>query len=113
VPSECRYALKVEEHLYRIVQQACENAFRHAHSERIRISGCLEPNHVEIAIEDNGIGFELEQLDFTTLLAEKHFGLAGMFERADLIGAEIKFNSTAGQGTLVTISWKSNSAGEI
>jgi len=36
-------------------------------------------------------------------LAEEHFGLAGMFERADIIGAELKFDSTPGRGTKVSL----------
>ena len=58
-------------------------------------------------MEDDGIGFELEQLDFGTLLAEKHFGLVGMFERAAIIGANIKILSTLEKGTTVKITWES------
>jgi signal transduction histidine kinase len=39
------------------------------------------------------------------LLSRKHFGLAGMFERAALIGAELKINSIPGSGTRVLVNW--------
>jgi signal transduction histidine kinase len=103
--SDARYAPKVEEHIYRIVQQACENALRHAHAEQIRIYGRLESSQVHLTIEDDGIGFSQKMLDFNSLLREKHFGLAGMFERADLISADLKFESVPGEGTKIIISW--------
>ncbi len=110
--SNSGYGSAVDEQLYRIVQQACENAFRHAQAQNIRVSGSLEPGRVELTVADDGIGFQLERLDFTTLLAEKHFGLAGMFERADLIGAELAFASNPSQGTTVTVSWEAASTEE-
>ena len=103
--SDARYDSKVEEHLYRIVQQACENAMRHAHADQIRVFGNLDPSHVHLTIEDDGVGFDQDKLDFNTLLTEKHFGLAGMFERADLISADLEFDSTPGEGTKISISW--------
>ncbi|MBU0512018.1 MAG: hypothetical protein KJ638_10020, partial [Chloroflexi bacterium] len=106
--SEARYEPKIEEHIYRIVQQACENALRHAQAGTIRVNGTLEPEHVKLIIEDDGIGFSFEWLDFDTLLTHRHFGLAGMFERADLIGAELKFDSASGKGTRVFVSWSLN-----
>lgn len=54
--SAVRYHPRVEEHLYRIVQQACENAVKHAQASVIHIYGQLEPN-VVLTIEDNEVGF--------------------------------------------------------
>jgi signal transduction histidine kinase len=104
--SSLRYDPRAEEHLYRITQQACENALRHARASNIRVSGRLAPSHVNLVIEDDGIGFKFEQMDFSTLLATKHFGWAGMFERADLIGADLRIDSKLGSGTRVTANWE-------
>lgn len=104
--SDARYDPKVEEHLYRIVQQACENAIRHARTNQIRVYGNLDPSHVNLTIEDDGVGFDMDKLDFNSLLIEKHFGLAGMFERADLISADLRIISTAGEGARVHITWQ-------
>jgi len=61
---------------------------------------------VELVISDNGIGFAAgEKLDIPNLLANKHFGLAGMFERATLIGAEMFIQSQPGQGCQVIVRW--------
>jgi signal transduction histidine kinase len=103
--STAQYDPKVEEYLFRIVQHACENAVRHAQAGHIQVIGRLEPEKIHIAIEDDGIGFESDRLDFSTLMSEKHFGLVGMYERADLIGAELEFVSTPGQGTRISATW--------
>jgi signal transduction histidine kinase len=108
IETDFRYPPQVELHLYRIVQQAGENALRHAHARNIRIHGCLEGEHVELSVEDDGLGFEVEKLlDLTRPEARSHFGLIGMRERATLINAQIKFDSAPGQGTRVHLKWHS------
>jgi len=101
--SDIRFDPKIEEQIYRIVQQACENALRHAHGDTIRIFGKLEADLIKITVEDNGIGLKLTKLDFHSLLKSKSFGLANMYERAALIGAEMEISSMPGQGTRVSI----------
>ncbi|MFN8405243.1 MAG: hypothetical protein U0V48_17085 [Anaerolineales bacterium] len=39
------------------------------------------------------------------MVANKHYGLAGMYERADLIGALVRINSKPEQGTQIQVSW--------
>ncbi len=105
-PSEARHAHKVELSLFRIVQQACSNAIQHADCQRIEISGSLGADKVHLLVQDDGTGFETgTQVDLAGLLAKKHFGLAGMYERAALIGAELRLDSTPGQGSRVEITW--------
>jgi signal transduction histidine kinase len=102
-----RYPQNIEQHLYRIVQEACENALRHAQAETIEITGQFSAQQMELTIQDNGMGFAIgEQLELGALLAEKHFGLAGMVERAHLIGAEIRPHSSPERGTRIHVLWK-------
>jgi signal transduction histidine kinase len=106
LPSDARYAAAVEQHLFRIIQQAVENALKHAQAETIYISGRLTPEKVELSVEDDGIGLAADkQLNLAGLLASKHFGLAGMYERAELIQADLRIESTPGRGTHVAVSW--------
>jgi signal transduction histidine kinase len=105
--SACRYNEKVELYLYRIVQQACENALQHAECEVIRVSGLLGEHSIELQISDDGKGFPAgEAIHLPDLLAQKHFGLAGMFERAALIDAVLQIQSQPGQGCQVRVEWK-------
>jgi two-component system sensor histidine kinase DegS len=104
-PSNARYDLKIEEYLYRIVQEACENAIQHAQARSIQISGRLDPTNIVLVVKDDGIGFQaLGDLSFEKLLATKHYGFAGMHERAAIIGAELHFDTTLGGGTRLSIT---------
>ena len=107
--ADVRYPSDIEQHLFRIVQEACENAMQHAHAKEIFIFGQLEPESINLRIEDNGTGFNAgKELELNKLLASKHFGLAGMVERAELIGANIHIDSAPKKGTKVRVTWNSH-----
>jgi two-component system, NarL family, sensor histidine kinase DegS len=105
---EERYPLHVEQHLYRIAQQAIDNALKHASATIIEISGELSPAGIRLEVADNGVGFPAEQAaELATLLTHRHFGLVGMMERAWLVGAETTIEAAAGRGVRVTVCWDS------
>lgn len=109
MPSRVRYDARVESHLYRIIQQAAENAARHSGGKLIRISGDLQQEAVTIQVEDDGRGFAIpEPLNFSQFLEQRHFGLARMFERAAIIGADLQIHSSPGQGTKISLVWNAN-----
>jgi signal transduction histidine kinase len=90
----------VAEGLVRIAQEALNNAVRHAQASRVvvRLSvKDLKPAVLEVQVQDDGRGFDLNQRD------DGRFGLAGMRERAELIGAQFQIHSVAGHGTTVTV----------
>jgi signal transduction histidine kinase len=105
--TDISYDPQVEMHLYRIVQQACQNAIQHSRANSVHISGILEADAIEIAISDDGVGFPSQQnLDLPALLSNHYFGLAGMYERADLIGAGLTINTRPNQGCRVQVTWR-------
>jgi two-component system, NarL family, sensor histidine kinase DegS len=102
-----RYPEKTELHLFHIVQEACENALRHAQAKNITISGSLLYQEIDFSLQDDGVGFDAgENLQLDVLIAHKHFGLAGMLERAAIIGAEVRIESRREKGTRIQITWK-------
>ena len=107
VPSSTsRYPVEVELQVYRIVQQACLNAIQHSGAKHISIQGSLLTEKIELNIQDDGIGLENSGiLDLDWLIATRHFGLAGMFERAELIGAKISLRSQPGSGVTIHVYW--------
>ena len=108
LPNDVRYPPMTELHLFRIIQQACQNSLQHAQARNICITGNLQPEEAELVVEDDGIGFPSgEHLDLPGLLANKHFGLAGMFERAALIGAKMTVATSPGKGTRTCVTWHS------
>jgi signal transduction histidine kinase len=106
---EQRYPENIEQNIYRIVQQACENALQHGKAEQISIEGLLDGTAIELRVEDNGVGFDAKQsFELDSLLANKHFGLAGMIERGMLIGGNVKIDSTPNTGTRIQVVWNAN-----
>lgn len=109
---EVRYAPEMEMHVYRILQQACHNAVKHGKPKLIKITGTMASNLLDLAVIDDGAGFDAgEALDLTGLLNRHHFGLAGIYERAALIGATVQIDSTPGCGAKISLHWKANAAG--
>ncbi len=107
--SEERVPQHMEQHLFRIVQEACENSLRHADAKSIAIYGSLTSEKVDLNIHDDGKGFDADsKLELDNLLANHHFGLSGMVERAFLIGAKIKIHSGPNTGTRIHLTWSNN-----
>jgi len=101
-----RYETSIEGHLYRIVQQACDNALQHADPHNIYISGELLPDTVTIQVRDDGKGFDpanIEQPQDQT--GPKHYGLAVMRDRAETIGANYELTSFLDEGTQITLKF--------
>ena len=103
-----RLPQNMEQHLYRIVQEACENSLRHARANNISIFGILAPRAIDLTVEDDGAGFD-PQIELGSLIANSHFGLAGMVERCSLIGAEINIQSNPVAGTKINVTWAGES----
>jgi len=101
--SERRLSAPVELALYRMAQEALSNVARHAQATQANLNIHYHGEIVELLVEDNGTGFETPNTpaDFAP---SGHFGLLGMYERADLVGAILKIISSPGQGTKLKIS---------
>lgn len=87
--------------VYRIAQEAVNNALRHAHAACIRVELRVEQTRVTLRITDDGIGFRVPT-NFTDLTRAGHFGLIGMRERAVLANGNLSVNSTIRNGTVIT-----------
>ncbi len=96
------YALPttVEAQLLRIAQESTTNALVHGLASRVTLVLRYDPLHVELAIEDDGKGFDPEKPPEGEA---GHFGLQGMRERAAEIGAELRLDSAPGRGARVEV----------
>jgi two-component system, NarL family, sensor kinase len=87
--------VSVEVGLYRVAQEAVGNSIRHAGARRVQITLTATPAYVRLLIEDDGRGFEPDQV------VGDHFGLAGMNERIGLLGGTLHVRSAPGAGTQI------------
>jgi signal transduction histidine kinase len=91
----------VADHLLRIGQEALTNALRHAGANRIFVELTFAEAEVKLCVQDNGQGFWVDGPERTG-----GYGLVGMRERADILGAELAVSSGPQQGTRVTVRWR-------
>jgi two-component system sensor histidine kinase UhpB len=97
---ERRLGPEVELALYRMAQEALNNIVRHARASHVWLSLAFNATEVTLEIRDNGQGFKVPTR-FEELAAQGHFGLMGLHERAELIGAKLEIVSTQWMGTRV------------
>ena len=85
--------------IYRILQEAMNNIAKHSQANLVSISLMRKrDDRIELAIEDNGIGFDMESI-------KKGLGLGSMRERAELSGGSFDIESVRGRGTVIRASW--------
>lgn len=90
--------------IYRITQEAVNNAMKHGKATRIDIMLSVQPDTIELAVRDNGSGFDPEEAMSRKRL-EGGVGLGSMRERAEFSGATFEVESALGRGTLVRVQW--------
>lgn len=100
--AERRLGTEAELLLFRIVQEALRNVWRHSQATRAEVSVEFNEGKVRIAVRDDGKGFGLPP-SVGGLARDGKLGLAGMQERARLLGGSLKVESDPGQGTTITI----------
>ena len=83
--------------VYRLVQECCNNIAKHSAASNVNISVSSADGWVRLAVEDNGVGFEVEE----ALARKDSFGLSGMRERVALLGGrfDVKSHPSIGPGS--------------
>ncbi len=97
IGQERRLSPEVELSLYRIAQEALNNVLRHSKASQADLLIVFEVSAIKLEVVDNGIGFEMPKSP-TDFASKGHFGLLGIRERADLIGARLEVESQPGKG---------------
>jgi PAS domain S-box-containing protein len=90
---------EIESNLLRMGQEALTNAIRHANADEIRVELVYDRDRFCLRVKDNGQGFGVGSIP-----ASEGFGLLGMSERAERIGAQLTIRSQPGQGTEIIVT---------
>jgi signal transduction histidine kinase len=99
---ERRLPQEAELALFRIAQQALSNVVRHAQARQASLQIAFDDREINLMVSDDGVGFEQPRTP-TDFASHGHFGLLGMRERADLIGAALDVRSHPGSGTRLAV----------
>jgi signal transduction histidine kinase len=117
------FSPELEQCTYRVAQEAVENVVKHAQASSMRVSLLCKEGLLTLEVEDDGCGFSVERLEAGPMYFEdRHpdqvkgdtsasanasqavkFGIKGMQERAELIGATLEVKSAKGQGTVIRL----------
>lgn len=99
-------ALESAETVYRMCEEILRNVERHAGAQQlhIRLARCEDGSGVELEIADDGVGFE------PGAEATGHYGLVGLAEQAEAIGAQLDISSSPGAGTRIRLRWARHEA---
>ena len=97
VSGERRLALDIEQELFRIAQEALNNAIKHAQASSIDVRIEMADGRVSLRVRDDGHGFDPSSPE----VRSKRLGLTSMRERAASIGGTVRIESAASAGTSV------------
>jgi signal transduction histidine kinase len=88
--------------LYRIIQEAFNNIATHSKGDHVHLSFISNPNGVKLTVQDNGRGFDPEEV---RKRYRRGTGLSSMKERAELSGGTLSIQSAEGKGTTLSFTW--------
>jgi two-component system, NarL family, sensor histidine kinase DegS len=99
-----RLPQKTENNIFRIVQEAINNAIKYSGTNKIEVRLKQTESDIVITIKDDGIGFNEKMVEARSMNIESGRGFFNMYERTEYISGHLDIKSAPGQGTTVTLS---------
>lgn len=106
IHQEADLPLRARYEVLAILSEVLTNIERHAEASEVEVSLDTDQSGVVLSVRDNGRGFTHKtdtQEGLGALARDGHYGLIGLYERADRIEAEVTVMSVPGEGTTVTV----------
>jgi two-component system sensor histidine kinase DegS len=94
---------KVENNLYRIVQEAVNNVIKYAQADEVKIILRHNSQFLHLQITDNGKGFDLDQLEKKGHFSASGHGIFNIRERTNFINGQCEISTDLGKGTTISI----------
>jgi signal transduction histidine kinase len=98
-----RFENHIERNIYRIVQEAINNALKYSKSSQIIVTLEHTSSQLVVSIKDTGIGFDMGNLDAQGYFEKSGNGIFNMKERTAFIGGEFHIETHKNVGTTITI----------
>ena len=100
---------ELQEVVYRVAKEALHNVLKHSQASSVKVLLDLADKKIRLSVHDDGIGFSPETAKGESL----SFGLAGMQERATLLGGMLVLRSALGKGATVILELPRGSAKDV
>ena len=105
IGEETRLPGALEPTLFRIIQEAMNNARKHARAKNVEVVVAFQPHAVSAIVRDDGIGFDVAAAE-GRVDSGKHLGMISMRERAELEKGRLEIRSQIGKGTEVRVTFE-------
>lgn len=99
-----RLSQKIENNIFRIIQEAINNAIKYASATRIDVSLQHSDNVLVIIVRDNGNGFDEKLVEKRSVNIESGRGFFNMYERTEYINGSLDVKSAPGKGTTIILT---------
>jgi two-component system sensor histidine kinase DegS len=105
VGEERRLPGNIEGTLFRIIQEALTNAYKHSHARTVEVVLTLTAARVDASVRDDGVGFDVPAVE-AGLAANRNLGLLSMRERSELERGVLEVKSHPGKGTEIRVEFR-------
>ncbi|HEY0769487.1 MAG TPA: sensor histidine kinase, partial [Sphingobacteriaceae bacterium] len=99
-----RLPQKIENNVFRIIQEAINNAIKYSEASRIDVTLQQTDNFIVIVVKDNGKGFDEKLVEKRSVNIESGRGFFNMYERTEYINGSLDVKSEPGNGTTITLT---------
>jgi two-component system, NarL family, sensor histidine kinase DegS len=100
---QIRLPRKVEDNIFRIIQEAINNAIKYSEATRIDVTFGQNDTFAEITVKDNGKGFDQNLVEKRSVNIESGRGFFNMYERTEYVNGTLEVRSSPGDGTQITL----------
>ena len=98
-----RLPQKIENNIFRIIQEAINNAIKYSGADTIEVTLTESDNNIVIKVEDQGKGFDAKLVEARSMNIESGSGFFNMLERTEYVNGHLDINSDPGKGTSVVL----------
>ena len=98
-----RLPQKIENNIFRIVQEAINNAIKYSEAESIEVGLAQVENNIVVNVKDKGKGFDSRMIEARSVNIESGRGFFNMYERTEYVNGELSIQSKPNEGTTVTL----------
>lgn len=102
--STIRLPQKMENNIFRIVQEAINNSIKYSEAKRIEVILNQSESEIEITIRDEGKGFDEKLIEARSVNIESGRGFFNMYERTEYVNGKLELKSSPGQGTTIRLT---------
>ncbi len=99
-----RLPQKTENNIFRIVQEAINNAIKYSYTRSIEVKLSQTEKDIVISVKDEGNGFDEKLVEARSVNIDSGRGFFNMYERTEYINGHLDIRSAPGQGTIVTLT---------